>query len=1037
MKKQLLLFFLLVLSLGNLRAQFDTDHYIAPYFASTTGYTHGLYFSTKSTTPFNVEIYNNGTVVHTITGLSKNNPQVWIMTTAQAQQYIFASADADALVVTNRGLYTKAVGTANDMRYFVSLRLRQSAHGEFLTSKGKAGLGLQFYAAPAPLTYNSSSMNFTAGVLATENNTTVTVSGYNAGIRFVNGPAANTPPSYTFTLNKGQSVLLAGEANFAANQTGFIGAKITADKPISMTNGNANGMFGTANTTSGSDLILDQSVPVERLGNTFAMVRSLTYLADASNVEGGLVVAKEDNTQIFLNGSATAAATINEGEYYRILSNNYINQGNNHYNMYISTSKPVYLYQLLGTGTSSAGTNTAGYNYIPPLSCYMPREVDEIGFINQMPSHTGSINMKLNILTESGATVTVNGVTPTAVQGPYPVTGNPNWVSYDVPNVTGNLTIVSNKALTAGINGGYSTAGYGGYFAGFSSVPAIVKQTGECIPGLILAVDDIYETYQWFLNGNPIAGANTFQYSPTVPGVYTCTVSISGCAPVTTPEYEVFPCPVNTTLDVNVCGGRTFDVEFSSSTQTVDLNSIVITSQPANGTVAVDNLNGTITYTPNAGYLGPDTFTYAFQSTVPVFFDSESVTVNINVVLLETTDDALIACPFNGVATYDLTTTDVTNYPGATFNYYPTLTDAQNGTNEILVPAAYVSAAGNVFVKVTTPEGCVDYATITLSFYDQPALNDAVMESCFIASSPVTGEFDLSTANVGGGIGATKHYFPSLTDALNNTNQIQNPFVYLSSSTEVFVRVYTANGCYGIAKITLNVILPNYSSVLQDKVICIEDKTTLDAGPGFEAYEWSTGATTQTISNVGVGEYWVILTTDGCKTKQTVRVQKAPEVIINNIDITNNTVTLTVTGGQLPYQYSADGINWQDSNIFTEVPRGQNTFYVKDALDCVPVAVEITVPNLVNVITPNSDGINDFVDYSALRYKKNLTFSVYDRYGIKVHEGNKNNDYRWDGRVADKKVSTGTYWYHISWTEPDATAAPVTYKGWILVKNRE
>src|SRR5690606_15038734 len=97
------------------------------------------------------------------------------------------------------------------------------------------------------------------------------------------------------------------------------------------------------------------------------------------------------------------------GQWYRVLSNAYINQGNNHHNVYISTTRPVYLYQLLGTGSSSSGTNTAGFNYIPPLSCYMPREVDEIALINQMPNYGGNITMKLNILTEAGAVVTVNG----------------------------------------------------------------------------------------------------------------------------------------------------------------------------------------------------------------------------------------------------------------------------------------------------------------------------------------------------------------------------------------------------------------------------------------------------------------------------------------------------------------------------------------------------------------------------------------------------------------------------------------------------
>lgn len=166
--------------------------------------------------------------------------------------------------------------------------------------------------------------NFTAGILATEDNTQVTVTWNTSGLVFLGGTPSGAN-SQSFTLNKGQSYIMAGNNGTSANLTGFIGAKVVSNKPITLTNGSANGNFG-ALSSSGSDLIMDQSVPVERLGNTFAMVKTRST-APAENMEGGIVIATEDNTQIFINGATAPIATINAGEWYRINETNYIQQG--------------------------------------------------------------------------------------------------------------------------------------------------------------------------------------------------------------------------------------------------------------------------------------------------------------------------------------------------------------------------------------------------------------------------------------------------------------------------------------------------------------------------------------------------------------------------------------------------------------------------------------------------------------------------------------------------------------------------------------
>ncbi|KQM44752.1 T9SS type B sorting domain-containing protein [Chryseobacterium sp. Leaf201] len=435
---------------------------------------------------------------------------------------------------------------------------------------------------------------------------------------------------------------------------------------------------------------------------------------------------------------------------------------------------------------------------------------------------------------------------------------------------------------------------------------------------------------------------------------------------------------------------------------------------------------------------GTTTVTVVVQDPSSTLCDNGDGTIVLTPTPFSANDVTINGCNNNnaGGAVFDLTAAALSSVPGSTSIFYNTMSDLNNQINPITNPSAFFSPATTVYAQVTTPQGCTDAAQITLSIFPVVVVQDATLRSCAIETKPSTGQFDLTIALVTLQTG-TKTYYPSLTDAQNGTNQILTPTAYISPNGVAYVKVTNANGCYAVAKVTLIVIPQAFSKILEDKIICMEDTTTLDAGPGFIAYKWSTGATTQAITNVTVGTYWVELKTGDCVVKQVVTVYPSEQPVITSVDISNTTVTVYANGGTAPYQYSIDGIHWQTSNEFKNVPRGDSQIYIKDAYNCDPITITIVVPNLINVITPNGDGVNDAIDYSALAGKKNLIFNVFDRYGAKIHEADKSNKYRWDGTVGGRKIPTGSYWYSVSWNENDKKNTPFTYSGWVLVKNRD
>ena len=604
--------------------------------------------STNVLTPFKVEIYSNNIVIGTVT-ISKNNPQFYDVT----RSLIITKNQSDLFKPVSMGIYLKG-----EKAFFASLRFSVTNHAEILTSKGIAGLGTDFRTVMAPITVKNNILNFMTSVLATENNTTVSVSDFDPTIVFSDGVSRT---QFSFVLNKGESYIIEGIGNQSNYEKRFIGAKVTADKPVSVTNGNFNGQYA-GDYLNGSDILMDQSVSEDKLGKEFVLVKGngansfLNTINKKTTMEKAIIVAVKDNTEIYLNNDTMPSAILKTGELFETPPDSYKNQGSGHYNLYISSNNNIYVYQLLagiesGNSTSNAnGEATGGFNYIPPLSCYLPKKIDEIGFIDQnrvfinsANSYRDHIPTKFNIITERGAVIDVksNGVSLalTAANGPFDVTGNNGWVTYSIPNIIGNVAVISTKAVTAGISAGDDAVGYGGYFAGFSSIPLILKTEGECIPEVKLTVTEGFSSYKWLIkdnlgNYNAAPGINnTNDYKPSQAGIYAVKIQQGSCSEIQTADFKFYNCTTYTNLNYETCKELEIPVKFSISDQALNPGPVIIDEEPTRG--KVENLgDGKLTYIPKVGESGMDTFRISFCG-IGTYPDCETAQININIKKVE------------------------------------------------------------------------------------------------------------------------------------------------------------------------------------------------------------------------------------------------------------------------------------------------------------------------------------------------------------------------------------------------------------------
>lgn len=445
-----LLFSLLMFILCSvpLSAQIDNIFWFAaPDISPNHAHNPITFCFTSFSTPATVTISQPANPAYTPVTINLNPYSYYALDVTSMESTV---STAPVNTVCNYGF--KIVSTANITTYY-QLGANNS---EIYTLKGRNALGTDFtvpmqnYLLDGPPTDAKNSIE----IIATENNTTVTIIPSQA---LEGGIAAGTP--ITITLNAGQSYCIKSASQSAAGH--LTNTRITSDKPIAVNSTDDSVASNQVSGYSGQDLVAEQLVPDEYAGDFFIAMYNNRLFENIS------IIPIQDSTNIYINGSTTPTATLNQGQSYTYLPSNSPTIAT-----MVTSDKPIHVFQTTGSDGEAGGTQ------LPALGCTGSMEV-----VYARPSY--STHLRLSIVVP---TAYVNGFTMTVGNNNVPVPAsyfttlpyNPSW-SYcyrdfasSVP--TQQVMILQNSIgpFHLGILDYYSGMSSSlGYFSDYSSVGRI------------------------------------------------------------------------------------------------------------------------------------------------------------------------------------------------------------------------------------------------------------------------------------------------------------------------------------------------------------------------------------------------------------------------------------------------------------------------------------------------------------------------------------------------------------------------------------
>lgn len=412
---------------------------------------------------------------------------------------------------------------------------------------------------------------------------------------------------------------------------------------------------------------------------------------------------------------------------------------------------------------------------------------------------------------------------------------------------------------------------------------------------------------------------------------------------------------------------------------------------------------------------------------------SNEVTIDlfINDNPVANTLQAIHACDDNndGISEY-FDTSNIENQvlngqTGMTLSYF----DQMGNELSSPLPNPYTNSYANnelITVRVTdNTSSCYAETTLELQTVTQPNINQP---NSLYACNQGNGfaEFDTSTIEqelIGTQTGLTIQYFDS------DDNPLPSPLPSLYQNTEPYfqtlnVRVEDSSNPICYSETSFNLIVNELPEInLEDQyIICnLEPSLSLNLDPGFSSYTWSyqdgsliSSTTTAVLENEG--NYTVTVTDiqNGINCQDSFEftlVRSAlPEIQeVNFGDLGDNYIEIIATGDG-DFEYSVDGINYQQNNYFPDLEGGIYRVFVRDREGCGQDSKEVTIIDYPKFFTPNNDGYNDFWQIKGVSNFPNSQISIYNRYG-KLIKRLTSNDIGWDGLYNGDIMISNDYWF--------------------------